>query len=470
MNLSSVLKHLGFTATIIGAFALFCALFSNFTGDAASTRGFVLSALLGLFIGGSFLILLWDVPSKTSAREGLLFIVGFWFLMPLIAAPPFWASGVSTTWVEASFEAVSNLTTTGSSAGESIQPDAIRYWRSGLQFIGGIAGVVLAVVVLAALNLAGPGVHRSHLLTLTREDLFGRIGRITMTVASVYGVTALVGTIAIAASGVEFIDAVTRSVAAISTSATLTNAASAYAYSPFASSVITILLFIGATNIALHADIFRQNSWKVYLKDPETRALVFGIVLFGILIMAVKQQFDIRFFAEALSFISTSGLNVTGTENLLEILPQPVPDLVVFIGAAALSTAGGLKMTRVLVLINRALTEFKRLSFEKSTANLKFQGRARTDSIVVGVWVYLIAYLGATVIIGMLLSLSGLDVENSFRGAIGAISNMGPLVDVVVVDQSPDAGTLIFLSLGCILGRIEVLALAPLFSADFWRK
>ncbi|MFC7290537.1 TrkH family potassium uptake protein [Hirschia litorea] len=470
MNTSSVLKQLSLMATIIGGLALLCALFSHYTGDEASARGFLLSGVIGALIGGSILILLWDVPSRTSAREGLLFVIGFWVLMPIIAAPPFWSSGVSSDWIQASFEAVSNLTTTGATAGDATQPESIRYWRSILQFIGGVAGVIMAVVVLAALNLTGPGVHKSHLLTLAKDDMFGRIGRITMTVAAVYGVMALFGTISIAASGAELIDAVTRSVAAISTSSTLRGVAGAYAYSPFAAGIITFLLFVGATNIALHTDILRQKSWKVYVKDIEIHALILGIIIFAALLSIMNNRLDLRYLVEALSFISTSGLNVTGSISVLDTLPQPVPDLFVFVGASALSTAGGLKITRVIVLMSRALTEFRRLSFENSTATLKYQGRGRKDNIVVGVWVYLIAYIGATIIIGMLLALSGVDAETSFRSAIGAISNTGPLVDSAVLDQSPSSITLVLLSLGCILGRIEVLALAPLFSRDFWRK
>ncbi len=470
MNLSSVLKHIGLSAVIIGALALLCALHAHFSGDEASSRGFLLSGVMGTVLGGSFLILLWDVPSKTSAREGLLFIIGFWVLMPILAAPPFWASGVSQNWVQASFEAVSNLTTTGATAGETTQPTSIRYWRAILQFIGGITGVVMAVVVLAALNLAGPGVHRSHLLTLTRDDIFGRIGRITGTVSLIYGTMTLLGTISIAASGVELVDALTRSVAAISTSSTIHNAAGAYSYSPFAAGIITILLFVGATNIALHADIFRQQSWKFYFQDTESRVLILGVLSFAAIIFVCINKFDFRYVLEALSFVSTSGMSVTGVEGVLNIVPQPIPDLFVFVGAAALSTAGGLKITRILVLINRAAAEFKRLSFENSTAKLKFQGRVRKDSIVIGVWVYLIAYMSATIAIGMLLSLSGLEIEESFRSAIGAISNAGPLVDTAVLNQSTNSSTLIFLSIGCILGRIEVLAIAPLFSIDFWRK
>ena len=448
--------------TIIGGLALLNSLFATLIGENDSARGFLLSGVLGCFLGTSFLILLWDAPKKTGAREGLLFVVSFWFLIPVIAAPPFWASSVVDSWIQASFEAISNLTTTGSTIGQDTQPVSIRFWRAILQFIGGVSGVVMAVVVLAALNLAGPGVHRSHLLTLPKDDLFGKIGRVSLTISIVYGVLAIVGALAMAASGVDLMDAITRSVAAISTSNVLSNVPGAYAYSPFSVFILTILLFVGATNIALHTDILRQNSWKVYLKDSETQILLFGVIVFTGLLCAFSGRLDVRFIPEALSFIATSGMDITGTEKVLNVLPQPIPDLFVFVGAAALSTAGGLKMTRVLVLLSRAFAEFKRLSFDHSTAELKFQGRTRADNIVVGVWVYLIAYLGACILIGILLSITGLDLELAFRSAIGSISNTGPLLDVAIVDQELSTFSILVISLGCILGRIEVPRLSTI--------
>jgi Trk-type K+ transport system membrane component len=281
---------------------------------------------------------------------------------------------------------------------------------------------------------------------------------------------AFVGTIAVSVTGVGLLDAFTHSVAAISTSAPLPGVASAYVFSPLAVFVVAFLLFIGATGVSLHVDAFRPTAWKNYYKDGEVLSLMVGVVVLAAIIWVVNGFVDLRYILEALSLLSTSGMNVTGATSVIDILPQPIPDLFAFVGAAALSTAGGLKISRIIVLVNRAATEFRRLSFDKSQARLRFQGRARADAIVVGVWVYLVAYLGVTILLGMALALSGASLEDSFRAGIGAISSTGPLTDVVIYDQAPGPCTLMIMNVGFVLGRVEVLILAPLFSRDFWRR
>lgn len=470
MNASSVFKQFGFTCIITGAMALACAAFSGFTGDLDTARGLFMTALVGLFIGSFLLVLLWHASPRTGAREGLAFVVVFWFVTPLLAAPPFIASGVSHGWIEAVFESVSNLTTTGSSIADSIQPDAIRVWRSGLQFIGGVGGVIMMVVVLAALNLTGPGIHRSHLFTLSRHDLFDRTVEIGAVVSVVYGGAAILGTVAMMFSGELLVDALTRSVAAVTTSSTLAGEGGAYAFTVGSVIAVTLLLFVGATNVANHSDILRQGGWRNYLQDREAIALLTGAGLVGAGMCFLKGAFDIRLIIEALSFMTTSGMNVTGTDGVIVRLPQPMPDVLAFVGGSALSTAGGIKIARVFILMSRAGAEFRRSAFSHSMATLRVQGRVRKDNVVLGVWVYLIAYIGATVLLAIALSAAGVDMTTSFRASVGAISNTGPLVDVAVLDQAPSIPTLLALSLGCILGRIEVLALAPLFTFDFWRR
>lgn len=470
VNASSVIKQLGFACAIFGVSALACAFYANLIGDQATSRGLLLSGFLGSFLGVFSTILFNDKTGSAGPREGVLLVVGFWILIPLLAVPPFFFSGVSQSLPEGLFESVSNLTTTGSSLKDSIQPEGIRAWRAVLQLFGGIASVVLAVVVLAALNLSGPGVHRSHLLTLPKDDFFGRNWSIAAIVALVYSIMVLFGWISISAAGETPLNALTRSVAAVTTSSTLSGEGGAFAYTAFVATIVSILLFLGATNIAYHADLLRPGGWKRYLNDREAISLIVGIVLVGGLVCLLNWRFDIRLFAEALSYMSTSGMSVTGVESFLSQVPQPIPELLAFVGGAALSTAGGIKIARVLLLMNRAGAEFKRLAFSKAMAILSYQGRKRQDDVVIGVWVYLIAYIGANFIVGMGLSFSGVDFESSFRASVGALSNTGPLVDVAVLDQAPSVLTLLLLSAGCILGRIEVLVLLPLLTVDFWRR
>ncbi len=470
MNASSVFKQLSVASAIIGVLALACAVFAQMSGELDTFRGLLLTGLIAVLFGLFWNVLVRDVKAVAGKREALLFMVMFWTLTPLIAAPAFWSSGVATDWIGAYFEAVSNLTTTGSTIGDSIQSDSIRLWRAALQMVGGLYSVLMATFVLAALNTGGPGIQKSHFLTVNRDDLFEGYFRIGSTIIGIYAGLAVIGALGLAVAGMTPINAITRAVAAVTTSTPLRGVDDAYSGTYLAIAVTSVLLLVGATNIALVAEIIRRNGTLKLARDPEFLAFAFGIALLGAGMCLMRGSYDTFLFLEALSFISTSGMDVTGIGGVMERLPQPIPNLIAFIGGAALSTAGGYKIARVLVLFNRAGSEFRRLSFAHALSPLRYKGRAQSDSIIMGVWVYFVAYLGLTAILALGLALNGIDLSSSYSASIGAISNVGVLVDDVVHDQAPNNLTLIMLSTGCILGRLEVLVIAPLFTLDFWRR
>ena len=472
MNAPGVVKQLGIAVVALAALALACSVVAMFEDDRSSLSGLLVTGVGAGAFGAFWLVLIRDARSHTGSREALTFVAMFWVITPLLSAPPFLFSGVVHSWWSAVFESTSNLTTTGSTLGGPVQPMALRLWRAALQFYGGVYSVVIAVMVLAALNKAGPGIHRSHFLVMTKDDLFSRLPRVALTVAGIYGGLAFMGAVLIYLSSQQLglADGLCRSVAAISTSATIPGDGGSEIFSPLSVLVTIILMFIGATNIATHADITSRNGWRNYLSDNEMSALLIGVALLGAGACMIKGNLDIRMFAEALSLISTSGMSVTGVEPLSDRMPQPVPELIAFVGGSALSTAGGLKIARILILLNRSGNEFTRLAYSHSLAPFRYKGRRREDDVVVGVWVYLVAYTAAACAVGVLLTLSGSEFDTSFRAAIGAISNTGSLMDVAVSDQAPSNFVLLTLCIGCILGRIEVLAIAPLFTLDFWRK
>ena len=470
MNASGIFRQLSATSGAVGLCAMLCALIAHLTREEEAARGLLLSGLLSIFFGLFWMVLVRDAKSRAGPREALWFVLGFWLLTPMIAAPAFWSSGVVGSWDAAYFEAVSNLTTTGSTLGSPSQPDAIRLWRACLQLIGGVCSVLILVVVLAALNASGAGVNRSHLLTFQRDDIFGRYNKVALVVGAVYVSTTIVGVIWLLLGGANIVDAITRAIAACTTSNTLPGAGELAVYSTWSIIGLVVLLFVGTTNVARHADLFRSGGIKNAITDNETVYLICAVIVLGLVLCLDKSGFDARLFAEALSFLSTSGISVSGVEGVHQRLPQPTPEILAFVGGSALSTAGGLKIARLLLLSQRAGIEFRRLAYVNAIAPLRYRGLARKDAVIMGVWVYLIAYIGAIVAVGLGLTFFNVDLDVAARAAVGAVTNTGPLMDVAVYDQAPSTGVLNLLCLGCLLGRIEVLALAPLFTLDFWRK
>ena len=155
------------------------------------------------------------------------------------------------------------------------------------------------------------------------------------------------------------------------------------------------------------------------------------------------------------------------TESLSTELGEPSFMLVLiltFIGGAALSTAGGVKLARVLILAERSRLEFSRLGFPNAVAPFIFRGRLKDDTVIVGVWVYLVAYLLAVVLISLVLALFGRDYPSALRISVGALSNAGHLLPAGMTE-----GEALVTGLAMILGRIEVLALLPILRPGFWR-
>ncbi len=470
MNLSGVLRQLALSSGFLGALAMLCTLIAHLTDEPEAARGLLLTGLFAIFIALCGAVLVRDIPAKTGPREAIWFVIGFWVITPLMATPAFWSSGISPTLTEALFEAISNLTTTGASLYDLALPDALKLWRSCLQLVGGVWSVATAVVIFAALNQTGAGVQKSHFFTLDRDNIFSHFERVALNVLVVYAAVIFVSVVAMTIANASIVDALTRSIAAVTTSGTLLNDGDPAAFSTVPALFVCFLLYIGATNIVFHIDLIKRGEWKSYSHDPEFISFTIGIILVGLGLCLLRGWFDFRLFAEALSFLSTSGMSVTGIDGVPQRLPQPIPEILAFVGGSALSTAGGIKVARTLLMLNRAGTEFKRLAFSHATAQITFRGRTRSDSIVMGVWVYILAYLGTSVILGLGLTLSDMGFDTSFRAAVGAISNVGSLVQPALSGGDASEGAVMLLSLGAILGRIEVLAIAPLFTTDFWRR
>ncbi|MEL7454605.1 MAG: potassium transporter TrkG, partial [Pseudomonadota bacterium] len=169
-----------------------------------------------------------------------------------------------------------------------------------------------------------------------------------------------------------------------------------------------------------------------------------------------------------MSALSTSGLPVwTDITTVKSTVPLPVLIIPALIGGSALSTAGGIKLARIVILIRRAGQEFARLGYRHSIVALRFRDRHQKQRAVIGVWVYLIAYLAAASAIFVALSFQGGGFNAAMLDSIGAISNSGWLVDTEAEGFDSRNMVLIF---AMIIGRLEIIALLPALRPQFWSK
>ena len=470
MNLSGVFRQLAICFSVLGLAALACSFYANAITEPEASRGLLLTGMIAVFTAACCGVLVQDIQSRTGPREAIWFILLFWILTPVMTCLPFLTTGIAPTLANGVFESTSNLTTIGISAGDVTLPDSIRVWRSCLQFIGGVINIGVTVVLLAALNLIGPGIHRSHFFTTDRTSIFKQFNSVVIHAALIFGAAIFIAVVVQTMLEVTTLDAITRSVAAITTSTTTAEEGNVEAFFLGPSLILSALLFIGATNVVLHIDLVKRGRWRSYLSDNELLALVIGLLCLGSLLALQRKVLDGRLFIESLSFLSTSGMSITGVSGVLDWAPAPIPEMIAFVGGAALSTAGGVKIARLLVLMRRASAEFQRLAFVHAKVQMMYKGQARKDAVAIAVWVYILAYIGVTVLVALGLTLNDIAFDSALSASIGATSNIGSLVEPAINERGASTSVMSLLTLAAILGRIEILALAPLFTVGFWRK
>ncbi len=468
----------------LGNTLIFCAVLASLTAMISLTlvepRSAIQFGALGLSIGSVglvFVFLAYNMPSQETNSDALLFLVLFWILVPVIMALPYLFSGSTDDLVIAYFEAVSALTTTGASTLEADNlPKSILFWRSLLQWIGGVIVATFAVVILAALNLTGTGVHRSMLFTLKRGELFTRIVGIGRIIFGIYLGIAIFTFAGLIMSGVEIFESLCLSLTAVSTGGLMPRSGILGDYvNTFGVMVLALSCLFGAMSVSVLWDSFRLRSWESVQKvfsDVESRGLftlVMMLTLFG-LFFAGFTHFKTVFF-EAIFFVSSTGFDyhVLGVEMVSPVILISIA----LIGGSALSTAGGVKIIRILLLLRHVATDLNRLTYPSRVLPVKFKGQIIPDKAFLSIWMYFFGYTMVFALATLALSATGLNYEVSVAAGASALSNMGPLLDATLSEITyPDFTNpqLMLLSGIMLLGRVEVLAAFAIISRNVWRR
>jgi len=417
--------------------------------------------------------------TRESKSEALLFLIVFWAIMPALLALPFYFMGPSSTLLSAYFESVSAFTTTGASR---LNPDELSpillFWRSLVQWIGGVSVATFAIVILAAVNQTGTGVHKSMLYTVSKGELFSRLSGIGKLVAGVYLFLSLVGFVLMTFGGAPAFDALCLSLSGVSTGGLTPRSGPLQLYiPPFAATVLGILCVLGAMNVAVIWDFFRLRKIPYALRmlyNVEHRA-IFGIIAFLVLIglfFAGMASFG-DLILDAAFFVSSTGFQYQVIS--LELIPPVILITFALTGGSALSTAGGVKLIRILLLFRHLGTELSRLSHPSRVIPVKFRGRTIPDTAFLSIWMYFFAYTLAFGIGIAAFGVVGLPLDDAIASAAASLSNVGPLLGLTLPEsgltyaQFTDGQMAVGIVL-MLLGRIEVLAAIALILPNFWKQ
>jgi trk system potassium uptake protein TrkH len=461
-------------AALTFPFAIIASVLNDFSAD-----GFWLSFTVSLFVGGAMWLSVIGRKDQTDLRDGLLFLVLAWILTPIAAAIPFHMSPLQPDLSRAYFEAVSALTTTGFKpffAGNP-QYEWLILWWNFLQWIGGFANLVAAIVVLASLNLTGPGVHRSVLFTLDRKNVLSRLLVASRIALIFYLSITIIVVLSAMLAGTGLLSSLCIGFASLATGGLLLADGSTDASSiPLLPLVIASLgMIIGATSFSLHWDAARHGRWRTYFVDEESRFFVL-LLLFAMLASLLLGSWQagegVRAVLSAISLATSAGWDM-GPIGIAAI-PVPLILMFAFIGGSPVSTAGGLKVVRLAILTRHVGAELRRLAHPSSVAGVQFRERRLRQRSVMGLLLYVLAYTAAIGLVAMGSAAGGGSLDVSLAAATAAVGNLGPALTFAAPGEAapllsnPVAQS--SLCVGMIAGRMEILGLIALFLPVFWEK
>lgn len=477
MAISRIFLWLGYALIFYAVLMLFTALGGLVLGEVVPTQVFLgLSAFVGL-AGLIISITAQNAPARESARDVLIFLFLFWLIIPIVTSLPYTSLNVVPNWLTAYFESTSAITTTGASTlvPEEL-PNTLLLWRSVLQWSGGCVVATFAVVLLAALNLSGIGIHRSVFFTLKKGELFSRLIEIGRIIALLYAGIATFCFGLLALSGTPLFEALCLGLSAVSTGGLTPRSGLLEGYvSNIGGIVLAFTCLLGAANISILWDLVRRRTWgSVYealvnVEHRGTFAIISILVIAGFFYLGPFHIFTVAI--EAAFMASTTGFDfhVFG----VDMISPSILIALALVGGSALSTAGGIKIIRMLLLLRHLRTDLDRMSHPSRVMPVKFKGHQIEDKAFLSIWMYFFGYTLVFAIGVIALGASGIDFTYAVAASASALSNTGPLLEATYPELSyaqmnPLSQAILIVVM--ILGRVEVLAVLAAIAPSQWRS
>ena len=449
-------------------------------GEAAAP--FLIPALLLALIG---LLLGLRAPQKSSlyARDGFAVVALAWVLMSAFGALPFVISGDIPSFVDAFFETVSGFTTTGASILTEIEPlhRGILFWRSFTHWVGGMGVLVFVMAILPMSAGDGHGMHlmRAEVPGPSVGKLVSRMGDTAKILYGIYLAMTVLEIVLLLLGGMSLFDACIHAFGTAGTGGFSCRNLSVGAYdSVYFDVVIGVFMLLFGVNFNLYyfllikrfRDVFRSEELRAYLLivAAAVAAIAADIVhIYG----SVAQSLRYAFFQVA-SIITTTGF-ATADFNLWPEFSRAILVILMFIGACAGSTGGGIKVARVVILCKTSLGDMRKMLHPNAVTTVRFEGKPLTDRSIRSVHLFLTVYILIFTVSVLLLSLERFDLITVFTAVAACINNIGPGLEVVgpmgnYAQFSPAAKLL--LSFDMLVGRLEIFPMLLLFAPSIWKR
>ncbi len=462
------------------AVIMFIPLITSVIYGEKSIWAFLITIAFALLVGIALTLLNKPRDKTFFAKEGFVIVALSWVLLSAVGALPFVISGEIPNFIDAFFETVSGFTTTGATILSNVEglSKGIAMWRSLTHWVGGMGILVLVVAILP--TDSGRSIHiiRAEMPGHSVGKLTPKLRVMTKQLYLIYIVLTVIEVVFLLFGGMPLFDSLVHSFGTAGTGGFGIKNDSIASYSPYLQWVITIFMLLFGINFNLYY-LLLVGKLRSAVKSEElwTYACLFtgatALVTYNIYSMSTNFAEALRNAAFQVSSIMTTTGYATADFNLWPGLSKGILFILMFIGACSGSTAGGLKISRVVLLFKRVKSGVKHMIHPRSTEAVRFEGKRVDNDTLMGVLVYFAVYFICFTLILFVVLFEPFDFETSISAVAACFNNVGP--GLSLVGPMGNYGVFsyiskIMLSFAMLLGRLEIFPMLILFSPSVWKK
>ncbi len=480
LNLRIILKVLG-SLLLIETFFLLVSLIVSLVYDESDTKSFLLTTAIAVLTGIVFRLLSLKSDTALGKREGYIIVSLVWVLFSAVGALPFYLSHAIPSYTDAFFETMSGFTTTGASILNDIEalPHGLLFWRSIIQWMGGMGIIVMSLAIMPILGIGGMQLFIAEVPGPVPDKLHPRIKETAKRLWGIYMLFTALLALLLLFGGMSFFDAINHAFTTLATGGYSTKQASIAHYdSAYIQYVIAVFMFIAGVNFTLSywglklkfSKIWKNEEFRYYFGFTVVFTVIISITLFVTEQTSAEKAFRDAFF-QVTSLMTTTGF---ATADYLKWVPflGVIAFVIMFFGGSAGSTAGGIKIMRIIVLLKNSAAEFKRLVHPNAIIPVRFNNHNIRPAVVNNILAFIVIYILTFVIGTVTMAALGYDLDTAMGAVIATLGNIGPGIGKVGPANNfaffSDAAKW-FLSFLMLVGRLEIFTVLLLFSPSFWR-
>lgn len=483
MNVKSISRTVGLILLITGIFQLFPLLIAVIDHEPRNILAYIESLCLILLVGSALLLFSRGGNRMFSAQEGFAATGLSWIFMSAFGALPFFLSGQIPSYADAFFEMVSGFTTTGASILTDVEAlsRCNLFWRSFSHWLGGMGVLVfLLAVVPGARKNGGTGIYlmRAESPGPSVDKLTPHLRQTAMILYGIYILLTALCIVCLLLGGMPVFDSFCIAFGTAGTGGFAIKNSSMGGYSYFLQTVVTVFMFLFGVNFSLYYMLLLRK-FKAVFKNEELR-LYFGIAASSIVLIAINisRMYNTVYESvhhaafQVVSIMTTTGYGTVDFEQWPAFSKAILLSLM-FIGASAGSTGGGLKVSRVLLLMKSIRRTIRKALHPRRVQPVYMDGRAVSEEVCDNVNAYLAIYCVILVLSFAIISVDGFSIGTNFSAVASCFNNIGPGFELVGATQNFSIYSnlsKIILSLDMLLGRLEIFPLLLLLSPDTWSR